>query len=112
MSILDKQVKAGEQAVIKNLQKMGLVKDAAKESESALLCDAVDEFAKEMKARLLEKLLVGYSGWNDPKKVSSDNLRTDIVDDALDMELNDDSEKTVDIANRCMMLWYRDKEGL
>lgn len=112
MSILFEQVKAREQAVIKNLQKMGLVEDAAMDMELglALLCDAVDAFGKAMKARLHEKLLAGYSGWNDPAKVSSDSLREAISDDARDMDLNGDSEKAVDIANRCMMLWRRREE--
>lgn len=110
MDILDEQVKAGEQAVIKKLQKIGLIDDAAMEGESARLLDAVDAFAKTMKARLLEKMLVGYSGWNDPKKVSSGSIRMAIYNDALDMDCGD-IQRIVDIANRCMFLWYRDKEA-
>ena len=52
------------------------------------LYEAVDKFAEAMKYRLLEKLLQGYSGWNDPVT------------------------KSVDIANRAMMLWWRKKSRL
>jgi len=72
------------------------------------LYEAVDKFAEAMKYRLLEKLLQGYSGWNDPEKITDGSLSSAISKDAL----NDPVTKSVDIANRAMMLWWRKKSRL
>ena len=76
-------------------------------AEKAKLKRAVDMFANEMLARLFEKAEVhGYSGWDG-----------DYDGQKLAIELNKDSirlvnghhkaKKSVDIANRAMMLWWR-----
>ena len=76
-------------------------------AEKANLKKAVETFANEMLARLFEKAEIhGYSGWDG-----------DYDGQKLAVELNKDSitlinryhkaEKSVDIANRAMMLWWR-----
>lgn len=76
--------------------------------EMARLASGVIAFAAAMTDRLREKLMQGYSGWNDPEKVTTNQLLSDIAKDAGDMDLDGNSEKAVDIANRCMMLWLRE----
>lgn len=70
------------------------------------LSEAVDKFSLAMKRRLLEKLRAGYGGWNDPEKVPDFNL---IVKMGDDIHSEHPETKSVDIANRAMMLWYRDQ---
>lgn len=68
---------------------------------------AVDAFTEKMKLRLKEKLLEGFWGWDNPQEVSDNSLRTAILRDVKYMDLMEDYQKTTDIANRCMMLWFR-----
>ena len=69
--------------------------------KSKRLNSAVDAFSAEMKARLAEMEKMGYTGWDgeDPDDAS---LWIGIAGDLYRFK------KTVDIANRAMMLWYRD----
>ena len=67
---------------------------------------AVHAFAAEMIKRLDAKAAAGYTGWDGA--YSAEDCRTDLYEDADDMELNDDDSKAVDTANRAMFLWYRD----
>ena len=79
------------------------------------LMQAVDQFATELKRRLIEKLDEGETGWDgvNPNKegeiVSSDGL---IDDAAADLELVARNEKEIDIAARMMFLWHRRQVGL
>jgi len=68
---------------------------------------AVDEFAKAMKERMDWAASQGKTGWDG--EYPADALRSEIAEDADDMDLCEWDEKAVDIANRCMMLWYRDQ---
>jgi hypothetical protein len=73
--------------------------------ERSRLHKAVDAFAKAMKLRLDEKADAGYTGWDGAYPACS--LRSEILSDAEEMREFAESHKAVDIANRCMMLWYR-----
>ncbi len=75
---------------------------------------AVDAFAAAMKARLLQKVLEGYEGWDDPENFPPGNLRRAMYLDARHVEYLNGSDAfevtaqlKVDIANRAMMLWHR-----
>jgi hypothetical protein len=73
---------------------------------------AVDEFAAAMKARLdwaAEIVVSGKTGWDG--EYSADALRSEIRDDADDMDMCGEDGKAVDIANRCMMLWFREQSN-
>jgi len=61
-----------------------------------------------VKARLDRKAIDGYTGW-DGGYPSSD-LRLELFYDATDVKLNENDDKCVDIAARCMMLWFRNKQ--
>ena len=76
---------------------MGIIADEHK------IIVAVDEFACQMKSRLLRKLQEGYAGWDDPSKVSNADLFAAMQADLI----VDPTGKAVDIANRAMMLWFR-----
>lgn len=68
--------------------------------EVVRLSAVVDGFADAMKARLAEKAHEGYRGWDDFSQMGEiwQALRRDARDDR--------SDKTVDIANRAMMVWH------
>ncbi len=71
---------------------------------------AVDAFAAAMKARLDWAAANGRAGWDDEKIYSSDRCRSDLAEDATDMDINGEWAKdlqAIDIAARCMFLWYR-----
>ena len=68
-----------------------------------MISDAVDAFAKRMKARMTEKYDAGYRGWDTSHPEGS--LIFEIQVDAAD--LKGVEGKHVDIANRAMMLDYR-----
>lgn len=79
---------------------------------------AVDGFAAVMKARLENKALHGYTGWDDPEQVSNSSLATALLSDSLDVSngitkgggvIPDDL--LVDVANRAMFLWFRGNNG-
>ena len=67
---------------------------------------AVDAFAKAMKERLNEMALKGKTGWDGG--YPTQRLRTELRSDANDVVILHNDDKVVDIANRAMMLWYRD----
>jgi len=76
------------------------------DDERERLTHAVDEFAAEMKARLLEKHEEGYRGWNEA--YPSDAIAVEINRDSVALIKNHKNRKAaVDIANRAMMLWIR-----
>jgi hypothetical protein len=68
---------------------------------------AIDAFAAAMKASLDWAAEHGRTGWDDEAVYSLDDCRSDMADDALNIDLLQEDSKTVDIANRCMFLWYR-----
>ena len=73
--------------------------------EAAELFHAVDLFSGQMKRRLLEKARAGYVGWNNSEFTDFQiisKMHKDIISENPEL-------KSVDIANRAMMLWYRNK---
>lgn len=82
---------------------------------NSALEQAVNDFTQEMKNRLHEKELLGYTGWDNREEVNGLDLISAIRKD-LDY-LRNASRKAfqkycIDIANRAMMLWYRSKNNL
>jgi len=82
------------------------------------LGSAVDGFAAVMKARLERKALQGYTGWDDPEQVTNLSLATMLLSDSLTFshELTKNGGEVpgdllVDIANRAMFLWLRQKDN-
>ena len=86
------------------------LKNQGKKGEKKLLSIAVDEFAKEMKNRLHQKIEEGYEGWEDIDL--ADDIYYDLAFDCLDLKEGifqglfekEDRKKLVDIANRSMIL--------
>jgi len=75
------------------------------------LIGAVDAFAAEMKARLIEKAKKGYKGWDKPDVL--DLIRRKFNEHSVLLLFgNKDEAKrhAVDTANLAMMLWYQDKD--
>jgi hypothetical protein len=89
-------------------------------AEIGRLCDAVDLFSKAMKQRLANKVLEGYLGWDDPKSEGSSTLSCKANMDMFDVDAHYtniqqlEKEKLlklmVDVSNRLMMLWFRERE--
>ena len=71
--------------------------------EMKRLSKAVNRFAFSMKCRLNEQIVKGYLGWDGA--VSGETLLRDINTDIA--KLNNGTDKTIDVANRIMFLWYR-----
>lgn len=61
---------------------------------------AVDQFAKALKNKLREKRAKGYSGWNDPKLCTEQDLSSRL---AKKLDCGD----VIDIGNYAMMLYNR-----
>lgn len=79
-------------------------------SEMSKLSNAVDKFVIAMKHRLKEKLVEGYSGWDDGKRVRIPDLITDMFCDLSELDykgFEHGCQAAIDIANRCMMLYLR-----
>lgn len=73
--------------------------------EMKALSDLVDKFAQEMKRKLHQKYLQGYSGWDDPF-----NRRT--IGTMLVKHVDEFNGQFVDIANLAAMLWnFEQKEA-
>ena len=72
--------------------------DAATEEEINRLDQAVDEFASEMKARLREQAMKGYSGWDEPQNYQ--RILAMMMQHAAVAE-----GEEVDAANLAMILW-------
>jgi hypothetical protein len=81
------------------------------------LCKAVEDFAAQMLDRLADKEEQGYKGWDGEahNSITDFGLACEIVDDAdaLQYRIREKGGvlkmATIDIANRAMMLWYRDR---
>jgi hypothetical protein len=72
-------------------------------NEQEVLCQAVDEFAEKMKARLLRKYRQGFRGWDTGQY--DDSIAHRMSEKA--MRKNCSKKSLVDIANFAMMLWKR-----
>ena len=66
----------------------------------------VDDFASDMKTRLTAKVEQGFSGWDGGYPI--DMIRRDLVTDAHFLSNKNNKNKPVDIANRAMMMWFRE----
>lgn len=95
--------------------------NADKRKEIEKLNAAVDAFASAMKARLLEKVEAGYTGWDGGEPLS--HIANNMAYDAGNIEevlfggpgtaylVEGIIEPlTVDVANRAMFLWHRRDE--
>ena len=72
---------------------------------------AVDEFALEMKRRLSEKAEEGYRGWSG-KSPTTEKLMLDANKDTCKiLKYEKVSQHCVDVANRLMMVWWREGNG-
>ena len=72
--------------------------DLATQEEINRLDQAVEDFASEMKARLRERAIKGYRGWDDPENYQR------IVEMMLNHAAVAEGEE-VDAANLAMILW-------
>lgn len=68
---------------------------------------AINNFAEVMRERMKEKLLEGYTAWD--RSFSWGPMMQAILDDVkfLDFYVNQSTKAAIDIANRCMMIWFR-----
>jgi hypothetical protein len=68
---------------------------------------AIDEFCKEMKAKMADKAVVGYRGW---REMPIETIRFKLLQHVLKTHYSHffDSQ-AVDIANFCMMLWLKER---
>ncbi len=95
------------------------VRCVVNERTKDLLCDdchekemlklATEKFSEAIIAQLHEQVDIGYEGWEGA--YPSGDLRDEIYHDALEMVGTAIDDKAVDIAARCMMLWYREKKA-
>lgn len=88
--------------------------------EKDKLVKAVDLFAAELTKRLVEQAVAGKRGWNKPI-LSEPYVVRELWNDATDLEQAIATEKSltpkcdpqlIDIANRCMILWFRHNVGI
>jgi hypothetical protein len=77
------------------------------ELELAALNEAVDAFAKAMKAKLAKKAREGWTGWHSPAFAGM--IVSRLIKKANLVEF--DRKQAVDIANLSMMLWYQAKRS-
>ena len=70
------------------------------EIHASYLLLAIDEFAMEMKRKLLSKLNEGYTGWNEPNYWSGND-----VIKKLKEQIEKRSVDPIDIGNYAMFLW-------
>lgn len=91
------------------------MKKRTEHEEIKRLTDAVDLFAQAMKLKLIECAKNGKRGW-DGNAPTDYYLAQQLREDAMtlasalfgdDYQQNEDAPCVIDIANRCMMLWYR-----
>jgi len=75
---------------------------AKKERAIQNLYNIVDEFSKEMKAKLLQKYKEGYRGYDAPKNIVTMQCR---------LRKNFRDEDYIDVANLAMFLHNLQKQG-
>jgi len=78
-------------------------------SEKQQLCEAVDEFAEDMKKRLISKQKQGWSGWGWYE--SEHNIADRMLLNASHAREHRDKKSLVDTANLAMMIWTKSKKG-
>ena len=76
--------------------------------ESKKLNTLFDEFTKKMNQRLVRKERAGFTGWDDQKEYSDEELRQRIITKL--MSIPQDKTDIVDIANYAMFLYERKKQ--
>lgn len=69
------------------------------------LSNAVSNFAEEMRLRFAAKEQEGFSGWDSRENVDDTDLLEKIEEDLA----SPTGVRLIDIANRAMILWYREK---
>ena len=70
---------------------------------------ALKVFSGCMDQRLEEKARKGFRGWDDPEKVSDDDLKEDMAIHVNRALIQDEKGRWIDIANYAMFLWKREK---
>lgn len=73
--------------------------------ETQELIEQIDEFAKRMKERLIEKDKNGYAGWNT---CSLEHARYRITEASKELVFN--PQKDVDVANLCLIHFVNRKK--
>lgn len=78
------------------------------------LDESVNSFFNNMRTRLHEKEEEGYTGWDDEEILPAEEMLEELIEDAKDIRVmlrhhskNEIKKAAVDIANRAMMIWYR-----
>jgi hypothetical protein len=81
--------------------------------KSDKLARALHDFLEQMENRLEEKESEGKSGWarNDWKEYILRELLEDASALKAEGSLNQYQKLLIDIANRCMMLWYQNNKS-
>jgi len=76
-----------------------------REKEIRMIKESVNHFAHYMTDRMVQKLDEGLRGWDRdyPEKA----IREELARDAITVLASASADKTVDIANRAMMLFVR-----
>ena len=104
------------------IMKSSLLPSEAEEREIKRLNTVVDRFAETMKARFAAKVMDGASGWDDPDFLESRDIAFKAHGDMCAINVRygcsgnsgftkDDVKKmSVDVANRMMILWFRETE--
>jgi len=77
--------------------------------EIQLLSAVVDHFAQAMKIKLIECAKKGETGWDGehPERDLIKQITLDSEGMYYDTRPDDKPRKAIDIANRAMMIWYR-----
>jgi len=79
------------------------------------ICKVVDDFSVKMKIRLAQKVKEGCTGWDG--SYPTENLCDEIALDATNIAMGDANgelsshQKSIDIANRAMMLWWKEHKS-
>ena len=79
--------------------------DQEAQEEIQKLDNTVDDFALEMKARLLEQVVRGYRGWDDTENYAQ-------ICEMMMEHSTVSSGQEVDAANLAMILWYLRRENI
>jgi hypothetical protein len=77
--------------------------------EELKIKQTIKKFADEMKKKMLEKFKEGYHGWDDRERFP-DLLILGKLHEHVERLVHYRLSEEIDIANFCMMLWYRKKQ--
>lgn len=75
------------------------------------ICNTVDEFAEQMKHRMIDKAMEGFTGWDDETGISTVDILYRLAEKQPDLWTDHDPIYTIDWANYLMMIWLRTKFG-